>query len=43
MVISTADWSGGDSAEYGNNEFIADINAIVMGRKTFEKVFAFDK
>jgi dihydrofolate reductase len=34
---------GGDSAEYGYNEFIADIDAIVMGRKTFEKVLTFDK
>jgi dihydrofolate reductase len=41
------DWlmgeSGGDSAEYGYNEFIADIDAIVMGRRTFEKVLTFDK
>lgn len=41
------DWlmaeGGGDSAEYGYNEFIADIDAIVMGRKTFEKVLSFDK
>jgi dihydrofolate reductase len=41
------DWlmgeGGGDSAEYGYNEFIADIDAIVMGRKSFEKVLAFDK
>src|SRR4026207_1126709 len=41
------DWlmgeGGGDSAEYGYNEFIADIDAIVMGRKTFEKVLNFDK
>lgn len=41
------DWlmgeGGGDAAEYGYNEFIADIDAIVMGRKTFEKVLAFDK
>jgi dihydrofolate reductase len=41
------DWlmgeGGGDSAEYGYNEFIAGIDAIVMGRKTFEKVSAFDK
>jgi dihydrofolate reductase len=39
------DWlmgeSGGDSAEYGYNEFIAGIDAIVMGRKTFEKVLTF--
>jgi dihydrofolate reductase len=34
---------GGDSAEFGYNEFIADIDAIVMGRKTFEKVLTFDK
>jgi dihydrofolate reductase len=41
------DWlmgeGGGDSAEYGYNEFIAGIDAIVMGRRTFEKVLAFDK
>jgi dihydrofolate reductase len=41
------DWlmgeGGGDSAEYGYNEFIADIDTIVMGRKTFEKVLTFDK
>src|SRR6188508_610573 len=41
------DWlmgeGGGDSAEYGYNEFIADIDAIVMGRKTLEKVLSFDK
>jgi dihydrofolate reductase len=41
------DWligdGGGDSAEYGYNEFIAGIDAIVMGRKTFEQVLTFDK
>ena len=41
------DWlmgeGGGDSAEYGYNEFIADIDAIVMGRKTFEKILTFNK
>src|SRR6476660_8097931 len=41
------DWlmgeGGGESAEYGYNEFIGDIDAIVMGRKTFEKVLTFDK
>jgi dihydrofolate reductase len=41
------DWlmgeGSGDGAEYGYNEFIAGIDAIVMGRKTFEKVLAFDK
>lgn len=41
------DWlmgeGGGDSAEYRYNKFIAEIDAIVMGRKTFEKVMAFDK
>src|SRR6476646_3096823 len=41
------DWlmgeGGGDSAEYGYNEFIADIDAIVMGRRTLEKVLTFDK
>jgi dihydrofolate reductase len=41
------DWlmgeGGGDSGEYGYNEFIAGIDAIVMGRRTFEKVLTFDK
>ena len=41
------DWlmgeGGGDSAEHGYNEFIAGIDAIVMGRRTFEKVLSFDK
>jgi dihydrofolate reductase len=41
------DWlmgeGGGDSAEYGYDEFIAGIDAIVMGRKTFETVVKFDK
>ena len=41
------DWlmgdGGGDSAEFGYNEFIADIDAIVMGRRTFEKVLTLDK
>ena len=40
------DWlmgEGGGSAEYGYNEFIAGIDAIVMGRKSFEKVLSFDR
>lgn len=41
------DWlmgeGGGDSAEYGYNEFVAGIDAIVMGRKTFEKVLTLEK
>jgi dihydrofolate reductase len=41
------DWlmgeGGGDSADYGYSEFIAGIDAIVMGRKTFEKVVTFEK
>jgi dihydrofolate reductase len=41
------DWligeGAGDSAEYGYNEFIAGMDAIVMGRKTFEKAVTFDK
>lgn len=41
------DWlmgeGGGDSAEYGYNEFIADIDVIVMGRRTFEKVLTLGK
>jgi dihydrofolate reductase len=34
---------GGDASEYGYNEFIAGIDAIVMGRKTFEKALTFEK
>lgn len=39
------DWlMGGDGdGEHGYDEFIAGIDAIVMGRKTFEKVLEFDK
>jgi dihydrofolate reductase len=41
------DWlmgeGGGDSGEHGYNEFIAGIDAIVMGRRTFEKVLSFEK
>ena len=41
------DWlmgeAGGDSAEYGYDEFIAGIDGIVMGRRTFEKALTFDK
>ena len=41
------DWlmgeGGSNSAEYGYNEFIAGIDAIVVGRKTFEKVLTFAK
>jgi len=41
------DWLMGDGegggGDHGYNEFIADIDAIVMGRKTFEKVLTFDK
>ena len=41
------DWlmgeGGGDSGEYGYNEFIAGIDAIVMGRRMFEKVSTFGK
>ncbi len=33
----------GDGSDHGYNEFIAGIDAIVMGRKTFEKVLTFDK
>jgi dihydrofolate reductase len=33
----------GESGEHGYNEFIADIDTIVMGRRTFEKVLTFDK
>lgn len=38
------DWltGEGDGGEHGYNEFIADIDVIVMGRKTFEKVLTFD-
>lgn len=41
------DWlMGGGEAEggdHGYNEFIAGIDVIVMGRKTFEQVLTFDK
>jgi len=43
------DWlmGSGESGEAGGptgyDEFIANIDAVVMGRKTFEKVLAFDK
>lgn len=41
------DWlmgeGGGDASEYGYNEFIAGIDAIVMGRKTFEKALTFEQ
>ena len=33
----------GEGGDHGYNEFIAGIDAIVMGRKTFEKVLTFDK
>lgn len=33
----------GDGENHGYNEFIAGIDAIIMGRKTFEKVVMFDK
>lgn len=38
------DWlmGEGDGAEHGYDEFIADIDVIVMGRKTFDKVLTFD-
>ncbi len=38
------DWltGEGDGGEHGYDEFIADIDVIVMGRKTFEKVLTFD-
>jgi dihydrofolate reductase len=38
------DWltGEGDGGEHGYNEFIADIDVIVMGRKTFEKILTFD-
>jgi len=41
------DWLMGDAesdgGDHGYNEFIAGIDAIVMGRKTFEKVLTFAK
>lgn len=39
------DWlmGEGDGGEHGYNEFIAGIDTIVMGRKTFEKILTFDK
>jgi dihydrofolate reductase len=36
------DWLPAEGGEpHGYNEFIADIDAIVIGRKTFETVLAF--
>ena len=32
-----------DGSDHGYNEFITGIDAIVMGRKTFEQVLTFDK
>lgn len=39
------DWltGNGEGGPHGYDEFIAGIDAIVMGRKTFEKVLTFDK
>ena len=31
-----------DGSDYGFTEFMKDIDALVMGRKTFEKVLSFD-
>lgn len=37
------DWLPGDGGEpHGYNEFMATVDAIVMGRKTFETVLSFD-
>jgi dihydrofolate reductase len=33
----------GDGGDHGYSEFIAGIDTIVMGRRTFEKVLTFDK
>lgn len=41
--LTGGDNGGGDSAEYGYNDFIAGIDVIVMGRKSFEKVMTFGK
>src|SRR5213075_855888 len=36
------DWlPGGDVEDHGYNEFIGSIDALVMGRKTFETVLGF--
>jgi dihydrofolate reductase len=39
------DWltGSGEPEDFGYNEFIAGIDAIVMGRRTFEKVLTLDK
>ncbi len=37
------DWLPGDGGEpHGYNEFMATVDALVIGRKTFETVLAFD-
>src|SRR6266852_652809 len=36
------DWLPVDSEPHGYNEFIATVDAIVIGRKTFETVLTFD-
>lgn len=37
------DWLPGDDAEpHGYDEFMASVDAVVMGRKTFETVLTFD-
>jgi dihydrofolate reductase len=41
--LTGPDNGGGDSAEFGYNDFIATVDVIVMGRKTFETVSAFEK
>jgi dihydrofolate reductase len=41
--LTGGDNGGGDGAEYGYDEFIKDIDVIVMGRKSFEKVLTFEK
>ena len=38
----TLDWlPGGDVEDHGYNEFMASVDALVMGRKTFETVLGF--
>ena len=41
--LNWMDEASGDAGDHGYETFIADIDTLVWGRKTFEKVMAFDK
>src|SRR3977135_3291833 len=38
----TLDWLPKDAEPHGYDEFMATVDALVMGRKTFDTVLAFD-